>query len=207
MERLNKTHSSLLTPLTGSGATRTRANETTPPAGAEGTPPAAPAATPAPTGVSQAEFDALKATADRLQKEADDRADAEKTDLEKARDAETRLQNERDNALAELKAERLRNVITAEARKAGFANPDAAYRLIENASKLDPAKVEDITAAVTAYAEAESWVKGAPQAEAPENGSGGGGGGGNTGAPASSGDLDDAAWSRAMVLGPGGGAI
>jgi hypothetical protein len=76
-----------------------------------------------------ADYDTLKAAAAELEA----LKEAEKTELEKAKDAATKAQAERDAALAKAQDTLIRAAFVTEAAKAGAAHPEDAYALADRA--------------------------------------------------------------------------
>jgi hypothetical protein len=104
-----------------------------------------------------------------LEAKEKEREDASKSEMDKIAERATKAEAERDAAIAEreaakksLQAERIRNVVIANASKAGFVDPEDAYALIDLASiKIDEEdKVTGVDEAVKKLAEAKPHLLG-----------------------------------------------
>jgi hypothetical protein len=106
-----------------------------------------------------------KKTAKRLaelEAKEKERADAEKSEMDKLTEAKATAEAERESARKELKAERIKNAIIAEASKLSFADPADAYTLIDLAviEIDDQGKISGAAEAIKKLAEAKPYLLG-----------------------------------------------
>lgn len=121
---------------------------------------------------SKGDYDDLKAKAARL----DELEEAQKSELQKAKDAADKAKAERDAALARAQDTLVRAAFVAEAAKAGAAHPEDAYALADRAGVevSEDGKIGGVEEAVKALVDGGRLVMGKRRAPGLDGGAGSG---------------------------------